>query len=110
MCLEAIDRIEEFTSGCSYDEFCRDLKTISAVRDQLMIIGESAKNIPDDLKSKYPQIPWEGMVGSRNILIHQYFRTDTELLFSNVQRAIGDVRNCLKKIISDIEETNSGDL
>lgn len=101
--LDAIDRIEDFTSEYSFEEFCQDPKTICAVRDQLMVIGEAAKNVSDDIKQNYPQIPWDGMVGSRNVLIHQYFRTDPELLFANVNRAIGEVREILKRILIDLE-------
>ncbi|MDD1729415.1 MAG: DUF86 domain-containing protein [Methanospirillum sp.] len=102
MC-EAIDRIDEFTKDYSYEEFCQDPKTVSAIRDQLMIIGEAARNIPEDIRSCYPDIPWEGMVGSRNILIHQYFRSDPELLFSNIKRAKRDIRERLLEIISALQ-------
>lgn len=105
--IDAIECIEAFTADYSYDEFCQDPKTISAVRDQLMIIGEAAKNIPDEIKVKNPLIPWEGMVGSRNILIHQYFRTDTELLFANIERAKGAVKESLIMIISELEEESN---
>jgi uncharacterized protein with HEPN domain len=99
---EAIDLIENFTRGYSYEEFCKDPKTISAVRDQLMIIGEEAKNIPEDLRSRYPGIPWEGMIGSRNVLIHQYFRSDTELLFANAKRAKAEVKEVIMEIIRNL--------
>jgi len=75
---------------------------MSAVRDQLMIIGEAAHNIPQDIRDRYPQIPWNGMIGSRNILIHQYFRTDSELLYANVQRAKKDIKPVLHQILNDI--------
>ncbi len=104
--IEAIEKIEEFTVGYSYEKFCADEKTISAVRDQLMIIGEAANNIPQHIQDKYPKIPWNGMIGSRNILIHQYFRTDPELLFANVVRAKREVKQVVMQIYEDITGNN----
>ncbi len=78
---EAISSIDEFIAGMTIEEFSRDKKTISAVRDQIMIIGEAVHHIPDEILTEYPQIPWRDIVGMRNVLVHSYFRTDPELLF-----------------------------
>ena len=71
--LEAISKIENYTKGMSYDEFIHDEKTIDAVIRNLEIIGEAAKNIPEDAKNKYPEIPWKEIAGMRDKLIHAYF-------------------------------------
>ncbi len=78
---DAISTIEEFIAGMDLEEFSRDKKTLSAVRDQIMIIGEAVNHIPDEILAKYPFVPWREIVGMRNVLIHSYFRTDPELLF-----------------------------
>lgn len=78
---EDISSIDEFIAGMTIEEFSRDKKTIRAVRDQIMIIGEAVHHIPDEILTEYPQIPWRDFVGMRNVLVHSYFRTDPELLF-----------------------------
>ena len=78
---DAISSIDEFIAGMTLEEFSRDKKTISAVRDQIMIIGEAVNHLPDEILSEYPQVPWRDIVGMRNVLVHSYFRTDPELLF-----------------------------
>ena len=78
---DAISTIDEFIAGMALEDFSRDKKTMSAVRDQIMIIGEAVNHLPDEILSQYPQIPWRDIVGMRNVLVHSYFRTDPELLF-----------------------------
>jgi uncharacterized protein with HEPN domain len=80
--LDAMNLVEEFLEDVPYDAFISDKKTISAVRDQLMIIGEGIKNIPDSIKLQYPEIPWKEIAGMRDVLTHAYFRTDLELLYT----------------------------
>ncbi len=57
--LDSCDRIERFIGSMTFDDFFIDEKTLSAVRDQIMIIGEAVKQIPDDLKSKYMTVSWD---------------------------------------------------
>lgn len=77
---EAIGTIDVFITGIALDEFSED-KTISAVRDQIMIIGEAVNHLPHEVFTEYPDIPWRDIVGMRNVLVHSYFRTDPELLY-----------------------------
>lgn len=79
--IEAISTIHEFISGMDIDDFHRDKKTMSAVRDQIMIIGEAVNHLPMEILEKYPDVPWRDIVGMRNVLIHSYFRTDPEMLY-----------------------------
>lgn len=71
--IEAITKIEGYTQGQSFDEFYQDSKTVDAVIRNFEVIGEATKNIPDDVRVNYPQIPWKEMAGMRDKLIHEYF-------------------------------------
>jgi uncharacterized protein with HEPN domain len=55
--LDSIDHIENFTQGFNFKQFVNDQKTFYAVTRAVEIIGEATKNIPEDVKEKYPQIP-----------------------------------------------------
>lgn len=72
--LEAINSIKEYTHNMGYEEFIQDKKTRDAVVRNLEIIGEAAKNIPDDIKEKYPEVNWKEMTGMRDKLIHDLNR------------------------------------
>ena len=63
--LEATRKVLEYTAGLSYEQFLADRKTIEAVVWNLQIIGEAVKNIPDEIRSRYSDVPWRDMAGLR---------------------------------------------
>lgn len=80
--LEAILNIEKYTNQLSFDDFMSDQKTIDAVVRNFEIIGEAANKLPNDFRSNNPIIDWTGVIGFRNILIHDYFGTDYDILWN----------------------------
>ena len=76
--LEAMTNAIEFTKDKSYDEFVKGTKTVYAVIRAIEIIGEAVKNIPEDIRKKYPDIPWRSMAGMGDKVIHAYFGVKIE--------------------------------
>jgi len=58
-------KAQEYTEGLDYESFAADSKTNEAVVRCLEIIGEAAKNVPDQVRSAYPEIPWRQMTDRR---------------------------------------------
>ena len=77
----AINRIFEYTESYDFIDFKRDYKTIDAVIRNFEIIGEATKNIPDEVKERYPDIPWKEMYSFRNRISHGYFGIDYEIIW-----------------------------
>jgi uncharacterized protein with HEPN domain len=76
--LLAARELDKYTEGVSFEEFDRNRLLQHAVIRLIEIIGEAARNISAEFKAAHPEIPWSGMVGMRNRLIHEYFRVDTD--------------------------------
>ena len=57
--LEAIDWINQYLEGLTFEQFSTDIKTIDAVIKNFAIIGEAAKNIPLSIKRDHPEIAWK---------------------------------------------------
>lgn len=88
--------MEEFTAGLSYQDFCGDRKTFDAVARNLEIIGEASKKLPDDIRAKYPAVQWKKMASLRDILAHEYFRVNSEILWDIVKSKLPELKSGLR--------------
>ena len=100
--LESIKLIEEYIKGISLNDFMSSVKIQDMVMRRLEIIGEAVKNLPVDLKCKYPNIEWKKISGMRDILIHEYFGVDLKLTWNVVEIEIPKLKNNIIQIIEDI--------
>jgi uncharacterized protein with HEPN domain len=84
----AIGKIERYTKGLSKRGFAEDDKTLDAVVRNLEIIGEAVKQLPAELRAREPAIDWQKIAGLRDILIHQYFGIDVDILWDIIQNKL----------------------
>jgi len=100
--LENMLEAEEFVAGLSYDDFTGDKKTFNAVIRSLEVIGEAAKNIPDNIRRKYPSVPFKEMAGMRDKIIHSYFGVDREAVWLAVRDRIPRLKPRIEKILQGL--------
>ena len=96
--LDAIEKIERYVKNLSLEDFTKNELVIDAVIRNFEIIGEASKNIPDDLKLSYPDIPWKEMTGMRNKMIHEYFGVDLDIVWKTVKTRLPQLAAVLKDI------------
>jgi len=99
---ESIQKIEEYTHGMSREEFYRAGQVQDAVIRRLEIIGEAAKNIPEDFRNKHREIQWKQIAGMRDILIHGYFDVKLERVWMVAKRDLPDLKRKISKILEKI--------
>ena len=104
--LEAMESIENFVEGMTFEELTQDDKTSSAVIRKFEIIGEATKHVPEELKEKYSEIPWKNMAGMRDRLIHAYFGIDCQLVWDTIKIEIPKIKKILNKILVDIRKVD----
>jgi uncharacterized protein with HEPN domain len=99
----AIVEVENFTYGMSFEEFLKDRKTINAVIRSLEVMGEAAKKIPENIKTKFPDVPWKRMAGMRDKLIHEYSGVDLEIVWTVIKEELPPIKPSVEKTLKDIQ-------
>jgi len=69
------------SEGLSFESFSSDETLRRAFVRSLEIIGEATKKVPDDFRAAHPAVEWRAMAGMRDVLIHDYFGVDFELVW-----------------------------
>jgi len=95
----SIQKIEKYLKDTSFDNFRKNDIKIDAVVRNLEIIGEAAKNIPVDAKKIYTKIDWKKIAGLRDILIHQYFGIDLDILWDIIQNKLPELKKNIRHIL-----------
>ncbi|MDE0087395.1 MAG: DUF86 domain-containing protein [Candidatus Poribacteria bacterium] len=101
---EAMSAVQAFVKGIDFSTFVTDDKTSSAVIYKLEIIGKSAKNIPETIQEKYPQVPWQQIAEMQDKFIKVYFDVDFSHVWNIVKNLIPPLQPIIAQILEDVEE------
>ena len=104
--LDAIAEVDSFIAGMELETFRSDAKTVRAIELNLIIIGEAASRIPDDIQAAHPDIPWSFMKAMRNRLVHAYFNVDAQVLWDTVQDDLPPLKIALQQLVRSPSQTS----
>jgi uncharacterized protein with HEPN domain len=99
--LTCIGKIQAYTRGMTYEQFCEDDKTVDAVIRNLEIIGDAAGNIPLEIQEKYPDLAWLEMRGMRNIVAHEYFGVSLSIIWGAIEHDLYPLTDGLTRLLAD---------
>lgn len=99
--INCIEKIEQYISGLSYEDFVSNSLVFDAVIRNLEVVGEASKNIPGEVMGNYPNVHWKSMIGLRNILIHEYFGVDSEIVWEIIKTDLPNTKPLVLQILKD---------
>jgi uncharacterized protein with HEPN domain len=102
--LENMDRADVFTKGFDLDRFTKDEKTLYAAVRCIEIIGEAAKQVPEQVRLRYPVIPWRDMAGMRDKVVHFYFGVNAQKVWLVIKEDIPRLRPLLKAALRELAD------
>lgn len=97
--LEAIGNVQSYVQHMTFDEFASDMKTVKAAAFEIAVIGEATTHVPEEIKARFPDIPWSKMASMRNVIIHEYFRVDVQILWQTIVENLPPLVPKLKEIL-----------
>jgi len=93
----------EFTRGKSRSDLDDDEMLAMATIHAIEILGEAARTVSEDLRERYPKIPWDLIIGTRNRLAHGYIDVDLDIIWAIVTRDLPPLVTSLKRILRKAE-------
>ena len=95
---EAIADIEKYAQY-GRERFEKEELIQTWVIHHLLILGEAASALSETFKEQHPDIPWSKIVGMRNILIHNYFGIDLDVVWSVVETDLPQLKRYIEELL-----------
>jgi len=96
---DAINRIEDYTARGRATFLSTPLVQDAVIRN-LEVIGEAVKNLSRELRTDRPEVAWSRIAGLRDVLIHEYFGVDLEIVWNVVEARLPDLKVAVQSLLA----------
>lgn len=93
---QAIQRCLDYEPHIRSDEF--GSMAYDAVLRNIAVIGEAVRSLPNETRDRMPDVPWAAIAGLRNVVIHEYFRVNPDLILDLVKNQLAPLAERLRDV------------
>ena len=97
--LRAIESIQQRTSGLTYEAFSKDETLVDSILYKYVVIGEAARQIPEEIQKRAPEVPWRLMNDIRNVIAHEYFQVRIDIVWQGIQEELPQLVEPLQRLL-----------
>ena len=101
--LNHINEVFKDTKGMTADDLKAQSVTLRATCFSIGQIGEQMNSIEKSLKDKYPNLPWKRAKGMRNLIVHEYERIDSEMVYSTIKNDLPPLKEAFEQIREELQ-------
>ncbi|MGG6237240.1 HepT-like ribonuclease domain-containing protein [Nodosilinea sp. AN01ver1] len=102
--LEAIERIERYASQ-GREAFEQNELIQTWFTQNLQVIGEAARALSSEIREQHPEVPWSNIIGMRNILTHNYFEIDFDIVWVVVEQELTPLKQDIASIVQSLDDS-----
>ena len=101
--IDAAEEAQRLVAGIGVDELARDRQRRDALLWNYTVMGEATTQLPDELKARFPEIPWAQPSKLRNRVIHGYWSVDLEILHTTAEDQLPEFTEQLRAALAELE-------
>jgi uncharacterized protein with HEPN domain len=100
---DAASLAQSFIAGLRFEDFDDNIEKQFAVIRAFEIMGEAAAHIPLEVQNQRPDVPWQDIIGMRNVLIHGYFGVDARVVWETLHRDVPALRTAIQGLLDQLQ-------
>lgn len=97
--LDSGHAIQAYVRDVAFEQFIADRMRCAAVVREFEIIGEAVGKLPESVKTAFPEVPWRDIKDFRNLLAHEYFGIDLEIVWDVIKAELPKLLNAAQTIL-----------
>lgn len=98
--IESCGKVRRYLAGMDYEAFVADERTRDAVIRNIEVIGEAAKNLPDEVIARAPEVEWRKVRGMRDVIVHGYFGLDMKVVWDTAKTKLDGLEAVVRALIA----------
>ena len=100
--LSAINNVQQFLDGKTFDDLCHDKMLSYAVVKNIEIVGEAANNLTKELQTLHPEVCWRDVISMRHVLVHDYYNIDARTAWQTAKENLPSLKVQVERILSSL--------